>query len=204
MSFDFYNLTKEMFSFLEVNGFKTKTSTPVRGESSISYTSKNLMILLCYLSYSDECWCVVGGSREHYPAKPLSLAEVFEFHGLDILLPKKPSQYLSQLSAILKSELASLSRDETYLLEPIWEEKDNLENTLFAHQNETAFSIVETGKAQILELPNTPDALGKEYLEQFPHHDFSSDKVWLVRTDIASSVCDSFEQAQVFAKSFGD
>ncbi|RZQ52916.1 hypothetical protein C1E23_11665 [Pseudoalteromonas phenolica] len=204
MSFNFISVVETAFKFLESKGFKKHVSLPARGESSASYSSDRVMILINYVSYSDECWCVVGGSREHYPAKSLSINELIDFHGLDIQLSKKPDVFLSQLAAILQSEFVTLTQNSLVLLEPLWAEKDSLENALCEYQNKIAFSVVEIGKAKILELPNTKEALGHDYIDQFPHHDFSQDKVWLVITDMFSSVCDSFEQAQDFAKSFGD
>lgn len=203
MSFDFYKLVDKSLSFLVTEGFKASYAEPIKGELSVSFSSNNLMILLCYESYNNECWCVVGSPREHYPAKSVALNELIDFHGLDIQLSNKPELHLSQLAAILQSELVTLTQDSTFLLEPFWAEIAKSEKALCEYQNAIAFSIVELGHAQILELPNTEDALGKEYCGQFPHHNFALDRLWLVRSGMVECLCESFESAVDAAKNFG-
>lgn len=193
-----------IFSFLTSKGYKMQVGGTVRDETSLSYCTEKLMFLIQYCSTSDDVWCVVGQPCEHYPKKAVSLMALLEHVGGITLVNQRRSarEQLSNFADLIKRHLGAVLDGDLSLLERIWFESDSEEEKLIKYQRSIAINIALIGSAEVLELPNTIDALGADYAAKNPGHVYEG-SVWLVVTQIAQFVCQDREQAIEQATMFG-
>ncbi|WP_211015622.1 hypothetical protein [Pseudoalteromonas sp. MMG006] len=188
------------FQFLRQFGFESKPPKTFRDETSICYTSSILMVVFCHSSYNDAYRCVIGKPDIDYPKNPVSLAELLKELESKPELPKDSAQAIQKTSEIMKNELKELLNGKLDLISKVWAKEESAERDLYSYQKEVALNCETIGNAEILEIPNTVEALGSNFLERFSEHDLSQKTTWVVITKLADFNCNSYELAKEIAR----
>ncbi len=188
------------FQFLKQFGFESKPAKIFRDETSTCYTSSILMVVFCHSSYNDDYWCVIGKPDTDYPKKPVSLADLLNELKSKPELPKDSAQAIQKTSEIMKNELKELLNGKLNLIAKIWAKEESAAQDIYSYQKEVALYCESIGNAEILEIPNTVEALGSSFLQRFSEHDFSQKTTWVVITKLADFNCNSYELAKEVAQ----
>lgn len=198
----FVDNIQRRFKFLKQFGFESKPPKTFRDETSICYSSSILMIMFCHSSYNDDYWCVIGKPDTNYPKQPVSLAELLNKLESKPELPKESAQAIQITSELMKNELKELLNGNLSLISEVWAQEELNGIDTYNYQKKVALYSEIIGDSEILEIPNTKEALGSSYMERFPHHDFEQKTTWIVFTKIADFNCNSYEQALEMAMQF--
>lgn len=199
----------DIFAFLKDFGFKLVRAeadkTRIRWEDILDFKSAKLMILVQRSSESDNVCIVLGLPQDHYPDKPVGFNKLMDKKGISLskhYLEKGCLSQAHELAGIIKDHFSSLLQGDLSLLQDIWANTDKASEVLLSKQRKLAFRTDKIGNAEILELPNTEEALGQEYLKQFPTHDYSNERIWVVIYPKGKLFCKTYEIALDSAKNF--
>ncbi len=198
----FLREAQRLFAFLLDFGFNVKRAEPdetgCRGEDVLDYQSSYLALMLLRSSWDSRVWCIVGRPNQNYPSSAVRIEELLEEASIAHTWQSNSSASLDrmhEIAAILKKYFPHVLSGDLTLLERIWEKRNLASAALDDLQCKLAYKIEVHPGGEILELPNTPEALGKEYIERFPDHAFIKERIWLVKCGLGEFYCDDYASA---------
>ncbi len=202
----FIDAAKYALAFLSEYGFVVTREeldpTPPRGEDIVICESPKLAIAFMRASCGGEVWGWFGRPNDESAIlNGIGLWEVFERLGLPLPNDEDSIRRLNALVDTLRSGCMPLLKGDVSLLETIWRERRERNVALDARQRELAYRIETFADAEILELPNTKEALGEDFLYRFPNHDFMQDRIWLVEGVMGGLYCMNYESAREWVSS---